>query len=208
VTKLHFGPGRGWNKPSPEWKTVDVDPSRSDIVIDFNKHFQLPFDNNSVSAIYASHVFEHMGIFAAPRTLCECFRVLCEGGVLRIIIPNVRKSIEEYLKGNVEYPLFVRRREFWKNRMGIEDITIFEALKGDFISPTGQPDLLGKEALAHQNAWDFEAMVMELSRAGFSKNKILQKDFQQSDCPDFIFEGTYPSEANERERSLYVEARK
>ncbi len=44
-----------------------------------------------------------------------------------------------------------------------KDISISELLKGDFISPTGQPDLLGKDSLAHQNAWDFEAMVVELS---------------------------------------------
>jgi SAM-dependent methyltransferase len=208
MVKLHFGPGRGWIKPSNEWQTVDIDPARGDIVADFNENALLPFDDGSVSAIYASHVFEHMSIFAAPRAFRECFRVLAAEGGMRIVIPNVRRSIEEYLKGNAEYPLFKRRRAFWKNRMGLEGTTIFEALKGDFISPTGQPDLLGKESLAHQNAWDFDSMAAELCRAGFDRSNVLQKDFQSSDFPDFSFEGTYPSEANERERSLYVEARK
>jgi len=46
-------------------------------------------------------------------------------------------------------------------------------------------------------------MVCDLRRAGFSPGKI-----RKTDCSDFSFEGTYPSEANEEYRSLYVEARK
>jgi hypothetical protein len=211
--KIHFGPGEGWVKPSSEWLTVDVDPKRADIVINFNKETKLPLKDETVSAIYGSHVFEHIDIFHAPEVFLECHRILCKGGFLRIVIPDVRKSIIEYINGNTEYSLFKRRalslRQIIGGGGGYKEKSLFECLKGDFISPSGQPNLLGK-SLAHQNAWDYEAMVLELKRAGFTDKydggNISKKSFKESDCPDFSFEGTYPSEANEYERSLYIEA--
>ena len=206
--KLHYGPGANWKKPSDEWLTIDIDPARGDIVLNLNNNIELPLEDGSVSAIYGAHVFEHVSIFQAPRLFSECYRVLCDKGFLRIVIPDVRKSINEYINGNTDYPLFSRRKLALKNRLGYEDISIFECLKSDFISPTEQMKLLGSECLAHQNAWDFEAICLELMRAGFMQERILLKAFQESDSPDFNFEGTYPSEANEYERSLYIEARK
>lgn len=206
--KLHFGPGSGWVKPSNNWLTIDADPKRADILLNFNAIESIPLEDESVDCIYGSHVFEHIDIFHAPVVFKECYRILKESGYLRLIIPDVRKSIEQYLNGNTEYNLFKRRIESLKKRFGYEKVTLFEALKGDFISPTGQPDLLGQYSLAHQNAWDYESIVCDLNRAGFSYNKIKQMSFKQTDCIDFEFEGTYPSEANEFERSLYIEAQK
>jgi hypothetical protein len=123
-----------------------------------------------------------------------------------MILPDVRRSIEEYLKGNMEFPLFKRRAEALKKMMNVKEVSIFEALKGDFISPSGQPGIMGEHALAHQNAWDFEALCLELVRAGFEAKRIKLMDFMKTCCDDFMFEGTYPSEANENNRSIYVEA--
>lgn len=205
--KLHLGPGENWIKPSSDWLTVDADRRRGDIVINFNKKTKLPLKDSSVSAIYGSHVFEHINIFHAPLVFKELYRVLCEGGFLRIIIPDVRKSIIEYINGNTEFSLFKRRTVALKERFGYKEISLFECLKGDFISPSGQPKLFGIEGLAHQNAWDYEAIVLELNRAGFMGGVML-KSFKKSDCQDFSFEGTYHSEANEYERSLYIETKK
>lgn len=203
--KLHFGPGALWRKPSLDWLAVDIDPERADILLNFNEFSELPLLDNSVSCIYGSHVFEHISIFSAPKVFQECFRVLETGGFFRLIIPDVRASINEYMVGNIDYPLFARRINFAKEKFGEDKFTIFEALKGDFISPSGQPQLLGESALAHQNAWDFESISCELSRAGFDIAKIRKTNFQDTECTDFKFEGTYPSEANEFYRSLYIE---
>ncbi|MDN4066454.1 methyltransferase domain-containing protein [Paenibacillus vini] len=208
MNKLHFGPGPNWIKPSSEWLTVDIDKERGDIQIDFNKFDHLPIEDTSIYSIYGSHVFEHMSIFAAPKVFKECYRVLVPGGYLRIVLPDVKKSLEEYLKGNYEYPLFQRRMQFLKERNNFTEVTLFEALKGDFLSPTGQTSLLGNEGLAHQNAWDLESIIIELTRVGFQRSKIKQMEWKKTDCSDFSFEGSYPSEANEEYRSLYIEATK
>lgn len=206
--KLHFGPGVGWKKPSEDWLCLDVDNKRADIVINFNDFEKLPFDENSIVCIYGSHIFEHISMFNTPKVFKECFRILIPNGSLRMVLPDVRKSIEEYIKGNKEFPLFRRRAESLKKILSVDEITLFEALKGDFISPSSQPDLLGRNALAHQNAWDIESIFADLRRAGFTASKIHQMSFRKLKCPDFSFEGTYSSEANESERSIYVEAQK
>ncbi len=201
--RLNIGPGGKWEKPSDNWLAVDIDPDRGDIVVNFQQFEAFPLADNSVDAIYASHVFEHISMYRIGRVMAECNRVLMPGGVLRIIVPNPEVSIREYVAGNDSFPLFVKRRERAARLWG-EDWTLFECLKGDFVSKNGQPDLLGEE-LAHQNAWDFEAMRAALARAGFDAAKAVKSDFQNSLSSHFDFEGTYVSEANEKERSLYVE---
>lgn len=204
--KLHIGPGGGWNKPDQEWITLDVDPTRADIVINFNNTFEgLPLKNESVKCIYGSHVFEHISIYTCPQLFQECYRVLAPGGHFRLVLPDVRRSMEFYLKGKDTFPLFQRRSERAKQIYDLE-YTLFECMKEDFISRSGQANLLGNHILAHQNAWDFETLVRDLCRAGFKAENIYQLEFRKTMCPDFEFEGTYPSEANEDYRSLYVEA--
>lgn len=204
--KLHFGPGEHWIKPDRSWVTIDIDSKRADVCVDFNKIERLPFSTKSVKCIYGSHVFEHISIYVIPALFMEIYRVLKPGGIFRLVIPDVKKSIKEYLDGNMDYPLFKKRIDFAKKYWKYEKVSIFEALKGDFISPTGQPDLLGQNGIAHQNAWDYDSMVLELNRAGFCINNIKEMDFKISQCTEFSFEGEYPSEANEEYRSLYIEA--
>jgi hypothetical protein len=84
------------------------------------------------------------------------------------------------------------------------DYTLFDCLREDFLSRSSQPQLLGQRALAHQNAWDFAAIKTDLLRAGFSQ--VERRQFREVGTPDFSFEGTYRSQANRTDRSLYVEA--
>lgn len=203
--KLNFGPGPNWIKPSEDWLNVDIDPSRGDVIVNFKDFVNLPLKDNSVLCVYGSHVFEHMSIFKTPIIFAEIFRVLKEGGVFRLILPDAEKSIKEYVNGNKDFLLFKRR----KDRALInykKDYTLFECLREDFLSPNGQIDLLGKESLAHQNAWDYETIKLDLVRAGFDTNNIKKMSYKNSQTNSFSFEGAYDSEANQDYRSLYVEA--
>ena len=57
----------------------------------------LPFPDGSAAAIYASHVLEHLYFQEARKLLLESFRVLRAGGVLRVVVPDLKAIVEEYL---------------------------------------------------------------------------------------------------------------
>jgi SAM-dependent methyltransferase len=57
----------------------------------------LPFPDGCASAIYASHIFEHLYLEEGQRLLRECYRVLAAGGVLRLVVPDLNSMAREYL---------------------------------------------------------------------------------------------------------------
>lgn len=122
VKGLHLGCGlntpEGWINLDGSWnarlakhtimrrllKTLHMLPSglldipwSSDILIhDVRK--SLPFQCQSLCAIYASHLLEHLYLEEAKRLLKECFRTLQPGGVLRMVVPDLRAIILEYME--------------------------------------------------------------------------------------------------------------
>ncbi|MGE5775938.1 MAG: class I SAM-dependent methyltransferase, partial [Chloroflexota bacterium] len=58
----------------------------------------LPNPDGSVSAIYSCHMLEHLDILEAKRFLTEAYRVLKPGGILRIVVPDLKKLVSAYLK--------------------------------------------------------------------------------------------------------------
>lgn len=203
--KLNLGPGPNWVKPDETWLDVDVDSDFGDIIVDFQKFERLPFPDDTVTCVYGSHVFEHISIFKSQLVFNEIFRVLKPNGIFRLVLPDAEKSIHEYVNGNKDFELFKRRRERAKQFYG-KEYTLFECLREDFLSPSGQTELLGENALAHQNAWDYNTIHSNLLEAGFSTDKIKRVNFKESQTSLFDFEGSFESEANQDYRSLYVEA--
>ena len=57
----------------------------------------LPFPADSAEVIYSSHLLEHLYFEEARELVRECFRVLTAGGVLRIVVPDLRAIVREYL---------------------------------------------------------------------------------------------------------------
>ena len=57
----------------------------------------LPFRDESATAVYASHVLEHLYIEEGQQLVGEAFRVLVDGGVLRVVVPDLGVIVEEYL---------------------------------------------------------------------------------------------------------------
>lgn len=130
--KLHLGCGlhvvQGWINVDGSWNAwvsqmplaryilaslgliskeqVKVPWSRDIMIHDLRK--TLPFAQESVSCIYSSHVFEHLYLEESRRLMRECFRVLHKGGVLRIVVPDLKALIHEYLGDN---PFLLSDRE-------------------------------------------------------------------------------------------------
>ncbi|MFB2881303.1 class I SAM-dependent methyltransferase [Floridanema aerugineum] len=93
--KLHIG----GTETHPDWKILDVE-ARPEVDFVGNAANLEQFADNSIEAIYASHVLEHFhhGLNnELLNTLKEWYRVLQPGGKLYISVPNLRVLCWLYL---------------------------------------------------------------------------------------------------------------
>ena len=128
-TKLHLG---AFNSPVEGWVNTDITPhiwiSRVPFFADIihrlgkmtderleehrhgifrkltylNLYKSFPYDDNTFTSVFSSHVFEHLFPSRVPRVLHEIHRVLKPGGVVRIVVPSLEKYIKEYTPENPE----------------------------------------------------------------------------------------------------------
>jgi predicted SAM-dependent methyltransferase len=64
-------------------------------IVDIRKG--LPFSDGSVNAIFSSHMLEHMTYEDVNFVVKECYRCLCVGGVMRIIVPDLYEITKKYV---------------------------------------------------------------------------------------------------------------
>lgn len=88
-------------------RLFNMDWDDSIVLHDLTRPF--PWPDSSVQAVYSSHTLEHMTRTQGRRFLVECHRVLVKGGVLRILVPDLRYEVEQYLSGEVVADEFVER---------------------------------------------------------------------------------------------------
>lgn len=60
---------------------------------------RIPYADGSVSAIYSSHMLEHLDRTEARRFMRECYRVLQTDGILRIAVPDLLPLARAYVQG-------------------------------------------------------------------------------------------------------------
>lgn len=87
--ELGSGPKLGMNG----WTTIDL--YGADINYDLRRGIPLP--DYSVDSIYSSHLLEHMQYKDLLNFLQECRRVLKQGGIFSVCVPDIRQYIEAYL---------------------------------------------------------------------------------------------------------------
>ncbi len=88
------------------WENIDM-VSHSKFVREYNLRKGLPYEDNRFDAIYHSQVLEHIPKEEASDFLKECYRVLREGGILRVVVPDLENVVNEYqklLKENLQDP--------------------------------------------------------------------------------------------------------
>lgn len=57
----------------------------------------IPFADNSIDAVYHSHMLEHLDPAVARMFLLEVKRVLKPGGIQRIVVPDIEHACREYM---------------------------------------------------------------------------------------------------------------
>lgn len=118
---------------------------------------RLPLDNESVDHIYCSHVLEHFEKWETENLLKECRRVLKRDGCLRIVLPDLKRMIDQYHDADEfcrEFYGFNKDQKTWSRRL----------IRG------------------HQWMYDEKSVSEVLEKAGFKKVKIT--DWRQGKTPD------------------------
>lgn len=74
---------------------------------DLRKRF--PWSTNSVDCIYCSHTLEHFSKSEGQRFLKECCRVLKLNGIIRILVPDLKVFVDDYIAGQIAAEDFIEK---------------------------------------------------------------------------------------------------
>lgn len=92
--RVEIGPGK--HPLGDDWTTVGTAGSDHECLWGMQR---LPFDDDSVDEIYASHVIEHVPWWRTQSAIDEAFRVLRPGGTIELHTIDFAKVVELYLRG-------------------------------------------------------------------------------------------------------------
>ena len=147
---------------------------------------KLPLKNETVSILYSSHMLEHLDRIEADNFLREAFRVLKPGGIVRIVVPDIKIQVEEYLASG-DSDAFVAK-------------TLLSVSRPRMFSQRLKLLLVG--ARHHQWMYDGKSLSGLLNQHGFVSAEIMPAG--KTNIPEYE-----PLDINERaEESVYVEAEK
>jgi predicted SAM-dependent methyltransferase len=133
----------------------------------------LPFPSNSASAIYASHLLEHLYFEEARRVVKECSRVLAPGGAFRVVVPDLESIVREYLG---ELPFGELPKEF-------QELTPADRLNRRLLMhPLNRPSgnfvhrIYSSWVDFHEHKWmyDERALVAQMESGGFAEVQRMQ----------------------------------
>ena len=142
---LHLGSG---NVRLEGWLNIDLDSENSDLHLDLREKF--PFEDESVNFIFSEHLIEHFLREDALSFLKECYRVLKQGGVIRLSTPNLRFLVLTYLSYNTTE---------W----------------GDLWQPANPCQMMneGMRFWGHQFLYDADELIEILREAGFEVTQFV-----------------------------------
>jgi SAM-dependent methyltransferase len=125
----------------------------------------LPFADNSVTAVFSSHVFEHLFPDEIRNLVREIHRVLATGGVCRVVVPDLDKLVSAY---SSDFP-------------------------EPFLSSMFEADT--RSAVKNGHHWGYTgASIQRLFKAcGFATADVLA--FQVGRCPDIAVLDNRPAES-------------
>lgn len=164
--------GAGARKGKNGWVTLDIN-TKCDLCWDLRDG--IPFPDNSISAIYSSHLFEHIPYHGILELLNECKRVLRDGGSFSICVPNARPYIEGYVK---------RDFTFWNSIPQFYEPALTQN------TPLDMVNYIAYMYDEHKYLFDEENLITILEASGFTDVKTRPFD-KELDTPERDFESVY-----------------
>ncbi|HLC77866.1 MAG TPA: methyltransferase domain-containing protein [Candidatus Nanoarchaeia archaeon] len=161
MIKLNLG--CGWRDFGRDWIHIDggIYPH-----VEHHEITKLPYEDKSVDLIYASHVFEYFDREDGKKVLEEWYRVLKEGGILRVAVPDF--EIMANLYSAKKFPL--------KNFLG--------PLYGRMKMGAKGPNEENAPIIYHKTIYDFDDLRELLAKIGF--RNIIKYDWKLTPPHDKI----------------------
>lgn len=146
---------------------------------------RLPFEDSTVKYIYTSHLLEHLTRNETEFLLKECYRVLRNEGVIRIIIPDLQSKIGSYISKMQQIKLEsidsdVAPADEFLDRLGLFD----KVGKVDPFVVRFAKILQGNKNL-HKWLYDSYSLSSKLKQCGFVR--VVQKEYLDSQIEDIDF---------------------
>jgi len=178
--KIHFGSGEDIKR---DFLNIDLNPS-ADIFLDARN--KLNIESDSIEYIYSSHFVEHLEHEELVAHLKECHRILKNGAVLRLGVPDFEKVFNDYYEQN-------------DSRLNELRGVLSEkfALPENLICRMDWVNRAVHEFGQHKTCLDWEKVQNILTFAGFDKDNITREEFNE----DIDL-------SKRKNMTFYVEARK
>ena len=94
--KLNLGSGNSKNTQDAGYINIDMFKwDYVDVVHDIEK--RLPYEDDSIDEILCSHALEHCSMAAVPKMISDWRRVLKQGGIIRVIVPEIEACMRNFL---------------------------------------------------------------------------------------------------------------
>jgi ubiquinone/menaquinone biosynthesis C-methylase UbiE len=163
--------------------TVDWDRR----IVLHNLTTRFPWPDSSVDVVYSSHTLEHFRKEDGRAFLKECHRVLRTGGIIRIVVPDLRVTIMEYMDGRLPADDFVGKLD-----------VLFSPSNGMLRT---QLAALTQLPHAHKCMYDSKRLVEVLNEVGFTASSRAAFDSDIDDIEAI-------EAAGRTENAVVVEGRK
>ncbi|MBS2025723.1 MAG: methyltransferase domain-containing protein [Deltaproteobacteria bacterium] len=182
--RLHLGCG---GHLLEGWINIDLRPQRGTLSMRLPAGLQR-FADDSVRAIYASHVLEHLDYPGqALEFVRQCHRILRPGGALRVIVPGVQKIIEAYAR----------------NDAGFFEVQA-QLHPPECTTPLEHLMYALQQGGEHRYGYDLATIAKLYARAGFSE--VIASDHNASQVPELRVDYHARQDNHGNYLSLYVDA--
>lgn len=146
---------------------------------------KLPYTDNSIEQVYCSHVLEHLEKWQTINLLKEVKRILKKGGIMRIVLPDLKKILEVYSKNGADQFC----RVLWGFDKDIKPNNLIKSLQRKFIRP-------------HQWMYNKKSFEEVIKISGFGNFKWLDYKIGEVQSLDKLDLDIH------KELSMYVEIKK
>ena len=129
-------------------------------ILHLDLRYKLPFKSDKFEAVFSEHTVEHLYPSEVKNLFKEIYRVMKPGGIFRVIVPDLKRSIDYYNHKNIYLGQ--------KFRSGCEAIW---NISSNF---------------EHKSLWDAEWLILNLKESNFQNVKEL--GYKNSQLTDLILD--------------------